>query len=220
MNATTTTQHHLITAFVRITPGRIHLNGKRHFSSTTTHHFLAKAFKKTGAHYPRFHKMDPLSQLAFLASELLLPDLDRTKPHEDFGLTFLNRSASLAADRRYHHTIRNHETCYPSPADFIRTLPNIATGEIAIRNNLRGETQFHIAPTFPPDRLYTLINDMILHGNMNHVLAGWLEIDTDTSPDCFMIRCRATPPHDKEPPPPHGGIPLTSLNINKLYAKH
>ena len=43
---------------------------------------------------------------------------------------------------RFQETIQHADSYYPSPALFVYTLPNIVTGEIAIRNKYYGETSF------------------------------------------------------------------------------
>ena len=77
-----------------------------------------------------------------MASELLLQaeGAERFVPREDRAVVFFNRSASLQADTAYQATIQDPDNFYPSPAAFVYTLPNIVTGEIAIRNKYFGET--------------------------------------------------------------------------------
>jgi len=78
--------------------------------------------------YPKFHKMDELCKLGFLASEILLDS--NTEVGEDTALVFSNRASSLDTDRKHQLSIKDRKDFYPSPAVFVYTLPNIIMGEI------------------------------------------------------------------------------------------
>ena len=95
---------------------------------------------------PKFYKMDPLCRLGFVASELLLQAEGdrRDTPRDDRAIILFNRSSSIQADEAYQASIQDAEDYFPSPAAFVYTLPNIVTGEIAIRNHYQGETSFYI----------------------------------------------------------------------------
>ncbi|MDR0395021.1 MAG: hypothetical protein LBH77_07695 [Tannerella sp.] len=220
-----------IKSYSRIVPGRILLNGKVYFESGgvpyAAHDFLSDAYKKLGVDYRKFYKMDTLSKLGFLAAELVLDGIDRKTPKEDIGIAFFNRSASLEADHKYRQTIRDRNEYFPSPSDFVYTLPNIVTGEISIRNNLYGETIFHITPDFRCDRMCKVIDDMIRYGGMKYVLGGWTEVDISSDRlSCFMVLCEAGSAAGRLP----GGagyfgkespeIPLIDDNLEKLYEKY
>ena len=116
---------------------------------------LAEAYRSLGCEYPKFFKMDPLCKTGYIASERLLRHTDtedQTKRifsellygNEDTAIVLMNRSASLCNDLHYCRTIVDKEHYFPSPALFVYTLPNIVTGEIAIRNKLYGESIFYI----------------------------------------------------------------------------
>jgi hypothetical protein len=154
--------------------------------------------------------MDVLSKLGFLASELLLAGSDRETPKEDTGIVLFNRSSSLDADLKFQITIQGRGNFFPSPSDFVYTLPNIVTGEIAIRNKIHGETIFYVLPEFQGNTVYEIIEETLTFSGMNHLLAGWTEVDAfaDT-PDCIMLLCEKSGNSSL--------LPLTSENINKLY---
>ena len=96
--------------------------------------------------YPKFYKMDSLSRLGFVATELLLNAEGQRKdiPTEDRAVILFNRSSSIMADKKYLVSIKDPEDYFPSPSVFVYTLPNIVTGEIAMRNLYHGETSFYI----------------------------------------------------------------------------
>ena len=65
-------------------------------------------------------------------------------PCSDGAVILFNRSSSFNADSHFEETIRDRNNFFPSPAVFVYTLPNIVTGEIAIRNKYFGETSFYV----------------------------------------------------------------------------
>jgi len=126
--------------------------------------------------YPKFFKMDNLSKLGFLASEIILKDDEnRFTPREDIAIVCFNRSSSLEIDIQYQATIADNENYYPSPSLFVYTLPNIVTGEIAIRNKIFGETSFYICEEFDAKQIFRTVGNVFSDKNTNFVLAGWIE---------------------------------------------
>ena len=216
-----------IKSYCRITPGRVLLNGDTYFESDfdpelgsddklrSAHDFFSAIYARLGADYRKFYKMDALSKLGFLASELLLKDTDREAPKEDMGIVLFNCSSSLETDRRYQKTIRNKDDFFPSPAEFVYTLPNIVTGEISIRNKVYGETAFYISPDFEGDTMCDVIDNMISFAGMKYVLAGWTEVNAFTGGiDCLMLLCEAECVSEKDIVKS-----LSSDNLGSLYNK-
>ena len=156
------------------------------------HEFFSAIYGRLGVDYRKFYKMDALSKLGFLASELLLQGIDKEAPKEGMGIALFNRSSSLETDSRYQKTISDKDDFFPSPAEFVYTLPNIVTGEIAIRNKIYGETAFYVVVDFQGDRLCEAIENMINFADMKRVLAGWIEVDAFTGEyNGFMVLCEA-----------------------------
>ena len=84
---------------------------------------FAKAFyKNLNIEYPKFFKMDALSKLAFLASEILL---NQEENDENIALLFSNKSSSLDTDLKHQKTIQNKKDYFSSPAVFVYTLAYI-----------------------------------------------------------------------------------------------
>jgi len=187
-----------IKSYCRIIPGRVTLNGETYFESDSkpfvTRDFLSAVYERQKGDYRKFYKMDVLSKLGFLSSELVLEGFDRDIAKEDMGIAMFNRSASLEADSEYQKTIQDKDNFFPSPAEFVYTLPNIVTGELSIRNKIYGETAFYITPEFQTDSIINIVNNMINFAGMKYVLIGWLEADifTDTF-SCLMVLCGAEP---------------------------
>ncbi|GHT09355.1 hypothetical protein FACS189426_07530 [Bacteroidia bacterium] len=150
--------------------------------------------------YPKFFKMDNLSKLGFLASELIFKDEEsRFVPREDLAIICFNRSSSLEADTLYQTTIQDNENYFPSPSVFVYTLPNIVAGEISIRNKLFGETSFYICKEFDEEQTFRTVNNAFQDQTTRSVLAAWVEsfeekqevfmmlIETETSDIIFSI---------------------------------
>ena len=221
-----------IKSYCRIVPGHVWLNGEAYFKSTRNpfvmNDFFSAIYEHARTDYRKFYKMDALSKLGFLASELLLAGSDREQPKPDMGIVFFNRSSSLAADMNYQKTIQHKEDFYPSPADFVYTLPNIVAGEIAIRNKIYGETVFYTKPNFSGDTVSRIINDAMSASGIKFALTGWIEVDVHNNMvDCLMMLC--TPKQGKtlknSPSLPAGfegvyageNIILDAFNILDLY---
>lgn len=139
---------------------------------------LTYLYKKYVGDYPKFYKMDLLCRLGFVASELLLqqPEAgERFVEREDRAVVLFNRSGSVVADREFETTICPGENYFPSPADFVYTLPNIVTGEIAIRNGFRGETSFIVLAQKDEVQMQILLEQVFLDQDISSVLGGWVE---------------------------------------------
>jgi len=140
-----------ITASCRISNQVIHKDRQKIFEDNkpSLTDFLLSAYDHFGFQYPKFYKMDTLSKLGWLASEVLLknsfPQL-HYKP-EEVGIVLSNSNASLDTDIKYFDSTKE----FASPSLFVYTLPNIITGEICIRNKFKGENAFFIQERFDAD---------------------------------------------------------------------
>ena len=130
-------------------------------------------YKRYVGDYPRFYKMDRLSRLGFVASELLKKDSRR------LGIILFNRSSSIVSDRAFLQTITPGDGFFPSPGAFVYTLPNIVTGEIALRNGIHGETSFYILNERDDRLMDTIIRSASLDAEMDGVITGWLDYIDD-----------------------------------------
>lgn len=141
-------KEYYITSSCTISNNSIHKNAVLLFEEKgkELNDFLISAYKNMGLNYPKFYKMDNLSRLGWLGTELLLKDSfnkDSYRP-EETGIVLSNRNSSFDTDTRYFETTR----AIPSPALFVYTLPNIVIGEISIRHNFKGEHAFFIFEDF------------------------------------------------------------------------
>lgn len=200
-----------ITSYCRITDHQVILNGKKldiAFSGDTGSSRLTEIYRYLDAGYPKFHKMDNLSKAGFLATEMVLRslDYDSETPDGSTSVVFANRSASLDDDKRFQETI-DPDNYYPSPAVFVYTLPNIVTGEVAIRNKILGETSFFILKDFDAEKIHIFIEWAFSSPGINRVLCGWTEYLDDLCDVLVMMV-------EKESPK---GMDYNILNINQLY---
>ncbi|BEV04844.1 3-oxoacyl-ACP synthase [Chryseobacterium gambrini] len=134
--------------------------------------FAKEAYKSLELNYPKFHKMDHLSKLAFLASEMILKDED----HSRTALVFANRSSSLDTDFKYQESINSQENYFPSPAVFVYTLPNICVGEISIRHKMQTENAFFVLDELDEEFLNNYSAQLLESGKADKVLCGWVEL--------------------------------------------
>ena len=132
--------------------------------------------------YPRYYKMDGLSRLGFVASQLLLRAEGTPSPDKrtDRAVVLFNRSSSVAADLKYQESIKDANNFFPSPSDFVYTLPNIVTGEIAIRHQYGGETSFYILPAKDEHLMEVIVQASFGDDAVKSMLTGWVNYDDNT----------------------------------------
>ncbi|QHS62670.1 beta-ketoacyl synthase N-terminal-like domain-containing protein [Chitinophaga agri] len=134
--------------------------------------FLRAGYDHFAGQYPKFHKMDPLSKLGWLATEVLLKDQPLSVPPERTGLVLANKSASLDTDLRYFDTVKD----IASPALFVYTLPNIVMGEISIRHGFKGENAFFTMDTFDAAFIAGYVTQLFAEGAVSACICGWVEV--------------------------------------------
>jgi hypothetical protein len=168
-----------ISAFCAIKDGSINTNHSITFSdkNVTGEEFLKLAYKHYQLNYPKFYKMDALSKLGFLTSDLLLKNNPVTSRYaaEDIAIVTANSSSSLESDTEHQRTISSAEDALPSPSVFVYTLPNILVGEIAIRNSIKGENTFFIFDKFDAGFISGYVNKLLDDGKAKCCICGWVE---------------------------------------------
>ena len=136
--------------------------------------FLLSVFMQFDINYSRFYKMDNLSKLGLLASEILLKDSfekEKYRP-EDIGLIFSNANSSLDTDQKYMASV----TDIPRSSLFVYTLPNIVTGEICIRNNFKGEAAFFLFKNFNAGFIENYVSDLLDNNIIQACICGWIDL--------------------------------------------
>ncbi|WP_319800049.1 MULTISPECIES: 3-oxoacyl-ACP synthase [Flavobacterium] len=137
--------------------------------------FAKAAYKNFNMDYPKFFKMDNLSKLAFLASEIILGSKVKEGEDNNIALVFANKSSSLDTDVKYQGSIADKENYFPSPAVFVYTLPNICIGEISIRHKLQSENAFFVFEDFNAEFMTNYANGLLATNKADKVLCGWVE---------------------------------------------
>ena len=157
---------------IEITTTSVVLNGQPIEVQQTGEKMLVELYRRYVGDYPKFFKMDTLSRLGFIAAELLLKQSDISS--QISAVVLANRSASIKNDTDYLATI-SEGNYYPSPALFVYTLPNIVTGEIAIRHHIQGETSFYVLEK--PEQIGPIIATTLSskHQSPYSALVGWCE---------------------------------------------
>ena len=154
------------------------------------HSLLTSLYRQMIGNYPKFYKMDGLSRLGFVASEILLnaekgdTDVERREEEgerllEERAIIFFNHSSSIASDRNYKESINEKDNYFPSPSIFVYTLPNIVTGEIAIRNHFHGETSFFILPDKDERLMEEILQASCRDAQSKSFLTGWIDYEDE-----------------------------------------
>lgn len=166
---------------VVIRPDDVEVDGRHLPIEAQGKDLLTALYRQYVGDYPKYYKMDPLSRLGFIASELLLQaeGAERFVACDDRTVIFFNHSSSVCADRQYIETIADPDNCFPSPSVFVYTLPNIVTGEIAIRNCYHGETSFYILPRQDDRLMQHILQASCLDSATQSILCGWLDYEDD-----------------------------------------
>ena len=184
---------------IRITPEEVILDqrklweGKKELGEQEGqehHSLLTTLYKQMIGNYPKFYKMDGLSRLGLVASEILLnaekgnTDVERREEEgerllEERAIIFFNHSSSIASDRNYKESINDKDNYFPSPSIFVYTLPNIVTGEIAIRNHFHGETSFFILPDKDERLMEEILQASCRDAQSKSFLTGWIDYEDE-----------------------------------------
>lgn len=172
---------------IRITPEEVILDQRKIWEGKEElgeqeglehHSLLTSLYKQMIGNYPKFYKMDGLSRLGFVASEILL-NAGKGETDKERAIIFFNHSSSIASDRNYKESINDKNNYFPSPSIFVYTLPNIVTGEIAIRNHFHGETSFFILPDKDERMMEEILQASCRDAQSKSFLTGWIDYEDE-----------------------------------------
>lgn len=161
---------------VHILPDGVTLDGKPLPIQSQGAGLLSEIYRKYVGDYPKYHKMDALSRLAFLATELLLSRGDVSQDSGRATILF-NRTSSVVADRCHLGSIAKPGEFYPSPSVFLGTLPNIATGEIVIRHGYTGETSLYITDFRDEALMKKVVSSSFSQGGFRSLICGFVDCE-------------------------------------------
>ncbi|MBR5158882.1 MAG: hypothetical protein IKW84_04785 [Bacteroidaceae bacterium] len=181
--------------FVVLNQGFVSVNGRVLEHEAEGNALLSELYRGHIGDWPKFFKMDTLSKAGFVATELLLKEIGEPRcGSEEFirsrAIVLFGSTASLCADRNYQETIQDKDNYYPSPALFVYTLPNIVTGEIAIRNHWRGESSFYVLETPDVEQMAFHLACAFQDNDTESILAGWVDSTMNDDFQAFMTVIR------------------------------
>ena len=160
---------------VHIVSDAVWLDGKPLTVTGSGSELLSGLYRSWMGDYPKFFKMDVLSKLGVLGTELLVrEEAERFIPREDRAVLLFTQTGCLCDDREYQKTIAGDDY-FPSPALFVYTLANIVTGEIAIRNKYAGDTTAYCLPSFAPDAIVANVRAAFSDHITASAICGWVE---------------------------------------------
>lgn len=167
-----------ITAYCHINENSCFVNGEiiLQKNEESADSWFKQLYRELTLEYPKFYKMDMLSQAGFMGSEIIKranPDMVSNYADDEIALLFANSESSAETDIRFKESYLDKKT--PSPSLFVYTLPNIVLGEIAIRNKWFGENMFAVLPKFTSD-FFVQYGTILLNTGSKALLAGWLGI--------------------------------------------
>lgn len=171
-----------------ISPTGLFINGQLKFS-LHSENWLKECYQQLTLDYPKFHKMDNLSKMTILATEIIQSEgsLNDLKDDE-LELLFANTNASQHTDMKFIESYTQQGN--PSPSLFVYTLPNILTGELAIRNKWYGENTFFVTPQFDSNLFAERLYHAAQKGGSS-CLCGWVDSKVDeknkVTEECFLF---------------------------------
>jgi len=177
-----------ITSSCKINGGVVFKDGQRIFENkgVDVNDFLLSVYQHFQLNYPKFYKMDNLSKLGWLVSEILLKDSfnkDSYQPAE-IGVVLANSNSSLDDDIKYFDSVKD----IASPSLFVYTLPNIVIGEICIRNHFKGEHAFFIQDNFDAGFIAQQVNYLLDNNILKACICGWADVlEQDYKANLFLV---------------------------------
>lgn len=168
--------------------------------------FAENAYRHFSINYPKFHKMDNLSKLGFLAAEILLKNLDLSKYEpERIAINIINKNSSIDTDIKYNNLVQKGTS---SPAIFVYSLPNIMIGEICIRHDIKGDNLLFISEGYDTELNYNYTS-LLFNTNVAEVsICGWVDYCENTY-EAFLFVAEKNNKGDF--------LPFTHPAINQLY---
>ncbi len=171
-----------------IANGTVRVNGEQVFESQSQDFvtFISEVYRAQNLMYPKFFKMDTLCKLALVGSSIILDHIE-SPSEKDIALIFANNSSCIDIDRIHQNTIADPTNFFPSPANFVYTLPNIAIGEVSIKYQLKSESAFFILEQYDQAFLLRYAKTLIEQNQANFVLFAWIEVNQNNFEGKFFL---------------------------------
>ncbi len=178
---------------IKITPQNAFIGNNKIATTESGKGILKELYKNHIGNYPKFYKMDLLSQLGFIATELLINSeetLLKSISGENCAIVLFNSSSSILTDKEYLKTISDKDDYFPSPALFVYTLPNIVLSEIATKNTIKGETALYIISRKDDKVINEIIKSTFVDSDIEIIISGWIDCfsETDFSAEISILQ--------------------------------
>lgn len=160
---------------VMITPSSLTIDGEETEVTSSGKGLISEIYKLYIKDYPKFHKMDIFSKLAFAAAEIVCRNEAAESRDGNRAVVLFNSSSSIVADRKHIATFSAEGEFYPSPSVFLYTLPNIVTGEIAIKNGYKGETSLYILDKYNERIINEAVEATFAASSVRTMITGWVD---------------------------------------------
>ncbi|HET6244622.1 MAG: 3-oxoacyl-ACP synthase [Bacteroidetes bacterium] len=198
-----------IKRYSSINNNMVHQNGHLLFDlpSFSFEEFSDEIYRIYKIAYPKYHKMDNLSKLGFLTSEVLLKEMPLKEIYDEnkIGIVLSNKNSSLDTDIKYNNLVKKG---IASPAIFVYSLPNIVIGEICIKNGIKGENTFFVSNSYDIPSQVDYVGSLLKAGIVDACICGWIEI-LEGSYKSFLFLVDS---HEQKEL-----IPFTVKNVELLY---
>jgi len=199
-----------ISSYCHINSSNYSVNGEiiSSFNNEPLDTIISNLYTSLDIKYSKFHKMDQLSKVGFLGTEIIKTDFPEIENYgeNDIALLFSNQRSSATTDINFLDSYKDGGI--PSPSLFVYTLPNILIGEISIRNKWFGENMFTVSGEFDTNYFANYCN-ILLNKGSEAVLCGWVNVDDNKIEAFFFF---VTKKDIKQL-----NLPLSSEELSKIY---
>lgn len=112
-------------------------------------------------------------------SRAVISEIDRLREqggfHGPMHIVLFNMTSTAIVDKEFLETISDNDAYYPSPSIFVYTLPNIVTGEVAMRYGWQVETSFYVLRERNEQMIHEIVNATAQAHPGERILYGWMD---------------------------------------------
>lgn len=112
-------------------------------------------------------------------SRAVISEIDRLREqggfHGPMHIVLFNMTSTAIVDKEFLETISDNNAYYPSPSIFVYTLPNIVTGEVAMRYGWQVETSFYVLRERNEQMIHEIVNATAQAHPGERILYGWMD---------------------------------------------
>lgn len=112
-------------------------------------------------------------------SRAVISEIDRLREqggfHGPMHIVLFNMTSTAIVDKEFLETISDNDAYYPSPSLFVYTLPNIVTGEVAMRYGWQVETSFYVLRERNEQMIHEIVTATAQAHPGERILYGWVD---------------------------------------------